>query len=190
MKIVEYYNSDIVFEDLIRTIENTSKNNIKPNGNKLLELGKLNAPVISWFQECINEFTSQMYLDEIKLEITECWATKTEKFSNHKSHTHPNSIISGIFYITDHENSKTIFYEENPWNWCNSVFSQVVKEPELKTEVQPKRGKLILFPSNLKHSTSIHYYDSPRYTLSFNTFFNCNFGDFTFKINLKQDHYK
>ena len=190
MKFVEYYNTEIVVEDLIHIIENTSKNNIKPNGNKLLELEKLNNPVISWLQECVDEFVLEMYAPDIKLQITECWATKTVKFSNHKSHTHPNSIISGIFYLTDHKNSKTIFFEENPWNWCNSVFSNLTKQVELKTEIVPVVGKLILFPSNIKHSTSIHYYDTPRYTLSFNTFLTCNFGDFTYQLNLKPNHYK
>lgn len=182
MEFVEYYNRNIDVNRLINHIETTDKKNIKPNGNKLFKFDDFDITTLNWFQECVTDLCKTEYKD-INLKITECWGTKTEKFSNHKIHTHPNSIVSGIFYLTDHINSKTIFYEDNPWNWCNSVFTTLTHLETRKTEISSEVGKLILFPSNIKHGTSLHYYDTPRYTISFNTFFSSSFGDFTYQFN-------
>ena len=83
---------------------------------------------------------------------------------------HPNSIISGVFYIdADLENDKIFFYKEsykqisiptnnhNTWN-SPSWFIPV------------KTGNLVLFPSSLSHMVETKHGENTRCSLAFNVF--------------------
>ena len=122
-----------------------------------------------WFDECISDLSSEQYIPDIKLVVTECWGTHTQKFQKHHLHSHPNSIISGIFYL-DNSGGTTDFYLSNAWAKIDEVFS-ISKTKLIKTSIKPEAGKLILFPSHVKHETSLNKTFQTRNTLAFNTFF-------------------
>jgi hypothetical protein len=89
---------------------------------------------------------------------------------SHHGHTHPNSFISGVFYLS-HSNPEdggnTLFYKEQPSLWRKNIFSHRQGE---WFRIRPEAGKLILFPSMLYHSVEPHNSESPRYSIAFNTF--------------------
>ena len=55
--------------------------------------------ITSFFKECIDDFTKNIYQSEQRLVITQCWGNKNPKGSKHHEHVHPNSIVSGVFYL-------------------------------------------------------------------------------------------
>jgi len=128
--------------------------------------------LILWFEKCINEAKKDIGLNsEMQLPITICWANKTTKLQAHHEHTHPNSFLSGVFYLTSHNDSPTVFTFPNYWT---KDFPTIDFEKSKKTnsfQVLPKKSTLILFPSYVKHSVQGHRDKETRYSISFNTFF-------------------
>ena len=126
--------------------------------------------ITSFFKECIDDFTKNIYQSEQRLTITQCWGNKNPKGSKHHEHVHPNSIVSGVFYLRQDpklppikffkSNVQAINLDPKEYNYLNS-------ESFLLPCVS---GELILFPSNLKHSVPTNRGDEERISLSFNTF--------------------
>jgi uncharacterized protein (TIGR02466 family) len=107
---------------------------------------------------------------DVSLYLTQSWANYTEQGQHHHKHSHPNSIVSGVFYPqADHAVDKIFFYKEtydrikihpsefNPFN-SDSWWFEV------------GAGDLILFPSNLTHMVETKRDDNTRISIAFNTF--------------------
>ena len=109
--------------------------------------------------------------------ITQSWLNYTETNQYHHKHQHPNSLISGVFYINCNEKFdkikffndkyqtiKTEIKEWNLWNaesWWFSV----------------KTGDVILFPSSLTHMVETKQGDNTRISLAFNVFIKGTVGN-------------
>jgi uncharacterized protein (TIGR02466 family) len=111
--------------------------------------------------------------EELDFYITQSWLNITKPGEYHHLHSHANSIISGVFYISTEEDDKITFedpnvkvtglikFEQKEFNLFNSTtwfFPSVTNE-------------LILFPSWLSHQVEINEKaTTDRISLSFNTF--------------------
>ena len=126
--------------------------------------------IVSFFKECINDYCNIIINSEQRLVITQLWGNKNPKGSKHHEHVHPNSIISGVFYLRQDPKLPPI---------------QFVKSNQDAMKLDPKKynlynaetfllpcvaGELILFPSSLRHSVPINLGEEERISLSFNTF--------------------
>jgi uncharacterized protein (TIGR02466 family) len=109
--------------------------------------------------------------------ITQSWLNYTETNQYHHKHQHPNSLVSGVFYINCHEEYdkikffndtyKSIRLEIKDWNIWNSEtwwFSV-------------KTGDIILFPSSLTHMVETKQGDNTRISLAFNVFIKGTVGN-------------
>ena len=109
--------------------------------------------------------------------ITQSWLNYTETNQYHHRHEHPNSLVSGVFYINchkEHDNIKffkseykNIKLEIKDWNLYNSEtwwFSV-------------KTGDVILFPSSLTHMVETKQGDNTRISLAFNVFIKGTVGN-------------
>jgi len=107
---------------------------------------------------------------KVNLKITQSWTNYTEKNQYHHKHAHPNSFVSGVFYIqADKTKDKIYFYRDSyqqikfpPQEW--NVWNSESWWFEVGT------GNLILFPSSLTHMVETVQHDQTRISLSFNTF--------------------
>ena len=107
------------------------------------------------------------------LRITQSWINIILD-GHHHVHRHPNSLVSGVFYVNVSEHDSINF--ENP----NSLFfGQLYVTPDsqnkynsLTYEHEVEAGDLILFPSWLTHCVTRDFKDFkyPRCSISFNTF--------------------
>lgn len=132
-----------------------------------------NDDLLQWFDKCIEQVRSEQYPSVEKLVVTACWANKTVKLHQHHEHIHPNSLISGIFYLTSHDSGETVFLNTDKWQDFNNSFISVLDPLPTRcfTKIKPKAGMLILFPSNLRHRTSVlKKSEENRFSISFNTF--------------------
>ena len=130
-----------------------------------------------WIKECLMEVKNELNFKCTRLEITQSWANTSQKGQSMWSHTHPNSFVSGILYLTN-SNASTIFSMDSIWT---NYYQNTSHTLQLKTtdhddllvthKQQTVQGDLIIFPSNLVHmvdDNDIDDYD--RYTISFNSF--------------------
>ena len=138
--------------------------------------------IYDWFHQCLEEVRLKFELECDKIKISSSGGNRTGGHSIHGAHSHPNSFISGIFYLTD-SSAKTVFFCNNHWTGDNdplkpSNLSNIVQmmfpgsEHNIIQHFQPSiAGNLILFPSSLIHAVTQTEHDAEnRYTMSFNSF--------------------
>lgn len=69
----------------------------------------------NYFQQCINEYAYDYYKIDKKTEfyITQSWINFNEKGTQHHTHRHSNSVISGVFYVDGDEDCPIIFSRDD-----------------------------------------------------------------------------
>ena len=113
---------------------------------------------------------------DLEFYITQSWLNYTKLGGSHGMHTHQNSWISGVFYLSAPEGNGICFYDpnmrikrilkidsslENPSQWQGE-----------KLTVPLKTNQLVLFPSWLGHAVDPNpEQTTTRLSLAFNVFF-------------------
>jgi uncharacterized protein (TIGR02466 family) len=150
----------------------TSNNNYILNEKPFANIKKeLDLRIQDYFDKVISP------ANNIKPYITQSWLNYTETNQYHHKHAHPNSLVSGVFYINCHEehdkikffndNYKTIKLEVKNWNIWNSE----------SWWFSVKTGDVILFPSSLTHMVETKQGDNTRISLAFNVFIKGTVGN-------------
>ena len=108
--------------------------------------------------------------DAITPYITQSWLNYTETNQYHHKHEHPNSLVSGVFYINCHEEHDTIKFFNDKYE----TIKLEVKEWNLWNSrswwFSVKTGDIILFPSSLTHMVETKQGNNTRISLAFNVF--------------------
>jgi uncharacterized protein (TIGR02466 family) len=155
-----------------------NEGNITTNNNYILNekpfaniKKKLDLKVQDYFDKVISP------ANKITPYITQSWLNYTEKNQYHHKHQHPNSLVSGVFYINCHkehdkikffnQSYKTLKLEIKDWNLWNSE----------SWWFSVKTGDVILFPSSLTHMVETKEGDNTRISLAFNVFIKGTVGD-------------
>ena len=119
--------------------------------------------LVDYFKKIISPST------EVDIQITQSWLNSCEPNEFHHKHNHPNSFLSGVFYISTNENDCIIFdkdvdnaivfsvKEYNNWN-CNTWWLPAIE------------GRLYIFPSSVQHFVEPVVGSKTRISLSFNSF--------------------
>ena len=149
--------------------EQKANANFKSQDTYLLEIEELKK-LKDFFYESLNKFTKNVFRSEQRLVVTQCWANKNPPGSKHHEHVHPNSILSGVFYLIQ---DKTL----PPIQFSKTVQCAMKLDPKKYNNLNSEtfllpctNGELILFPSSLKHSVPINNGKEARLSISFNTF--------------------
>lgn len=142
----------------------TSRDNNILNNSTLTKLR-------SWIEDQLQEFFLSVFnpKSSVSLKITQSWVNYSTPGQFHHKHAHPNSFISGVFYIQTNPQDKIFFSREEyqqikilPKNWniwnSDSWWYEAIQ------------GRLILFPSSLTHMVPRVEGNETRISLSFNTF--------------------
>tara|TARA_R100001224_G_scaffold51756_1_gene30126 strand:+ start:7241 stop:7867 length:627 start_codon:yes stop_codon:yes gene_type:complete len=107
--------------------------------------------------------------------ITTSWMNVNKPGKNHHPHTHPNSILSGVVYVSENpQHHTTVFlntakpmeFSYTEYNWFNSS----------AITLKAKYLGCIIFPSTLNHLAETNTTKDIRKSLTFNTFINGTFG--------------
>jgi len=168
LKFVEKNKKDIYKNDGNVTSNNNYILNEKPFLNIKKELDLI---VKDYFEKVISS------TDAVTPYITQSWLNYTETNQYHHKHKHPNSLVSGVFYINCHkeldkikffrdDDYKMIKPETKDWNLWNS-----------ETWWFPvKTGDIIMFPSSLTHMVETKEGNNTRISLAFNVFIKGTIG--------------
>ncbi|HBX99336.1 MAG TPA: hypothetical protein DEG93_03145 [Gammaproteobacteria bacterium] len=123
--------------------------------------------------------------NNVALQITQSWLTLSRKGESHHSHTHPNSVVSGVLYVNVAGNDGINFYRNEENLWFELEPSETNYYNSYKIHVATKIGDLVLFPSSVKHGVNKVTEDIRRVSLSFNTFFSGEMGNPEFSNALR-----
>jgi uncharacterized protein (TIGR02466 family) len=123
--------------------------------------------------------------DDVDVYITQSWVNVTEPGNYHHKHSHPNSFISGVYYVhSENEFDKITFYkggyefialEHTKWNAYNSK----------SWWYSVSTGDVILFPSSLMHEVPPTTNSANRISLAFNVFLKGRLGGYDELTELK-----
>jgi uncharacterized protein (TIGR02466 family) len=116
--------------------------------------------------------------------INNMWGQIGKTDNTHSVHTHPNSYFSGIIYIKASPMAGiTSFHRSHVWgiepefNFRNELNSG-------SWSVIPEKGKMVIFPSWLKHAVQHGFeYNTDRVTLAFTVMPVANIKERTIKYN-------
>jgi uncharacterized protein (TIGR02466 family) len=174
----ELTNKELSFIDKIKLDVFKNEGNTTSNDNYILNnkaFKDLKDELVLRVQDYFDKVISPA--NNITPYITQSWLNYTETNQYHHKHAHPNSLVSGVFYINcNKEHDKIKFFNENykpikletkDWNLWNSE----------SWWFPVKTGDVILFPSSLTHMVETKQGDNTRISLAFNVFIKGTVGD-------------
>ena len=160
---------EIKYVDSLPYKEQKANANFKSADSYLLEIEQLKN-LKNFFYESLNKYTKNISQSEQRLVITQCWANKNPPGSKHHEHVHPNSMLSGVFYLRQ---DKTL----PPIQFQKTIQAAMKLDPKKYNNLNSETfllpctaGELLLFPSDLKHSVPLNLGKEARLSMSFNTF--------------------
>jgi uncharacterized protein (TIGR02466 family) len=174
----KFTKQELSFIDKNKLNCNKNEGNITSNNNYILNekefknlKQELDLRVKDYFDKIISP------ANNITPYITQSWLNYTEKNQYHHKHAHPNSLVSGVFYINCddkfdkikffNDTYKTIKPEVKEWNIWNSE----------SWWFSVKTGDIILFPSLLTHMVESKQGTNTRISLAFNVFIKGTVGN-------------
>jgi uncharacterized protein (TIGR02466 family) len=140
-----------------------------------------------WIQDQLDQYTVNVMGISTRLILLQSWCLKTEeKPQILYTHRHPNSIISGAYYVNASEDAQGLTFFNNriepmvegPYIWWEKDLD-ISDKPWLfdKATFPAKTNNMILFPSHVKHGVEGYDKKEMRCVLSFNTWFADGIGD-------------
>ena len=117
--------------------------------------------------------------EEFDFYITQSWLNITKPGGYHHNHSHQNSIVSGVFYISTEEDDKITFSDPNIKLKELITFKQKEYNPFNSSSwfFPSMTNDLVLFPSWLDHEVKINEKaTTDRISISFNTFVRGSIG--------------
>jgi len=145
--------------------------NVTSNNTTILKAKEL-TKLRDFIETSVSDYFTTVYnpKHKVNLKITQSWTNYTEHGQYHHKHAHPNSFVSGVFYVQANKDKDRIyFYRDSyeqikfpPENW--NAWNSESWWFEVET------CGLVLFPSGLTHMVQTVESDETRISLAFNTF--------------------
>lgn len=105
------------------------------------------------------------------LRLNSIWVNIMPKGMLHTAHIHPQSVISGTFYVDVPPGASALKFEDPRLGlFMNSpsVSLNAKKTNRRFFSIEPKAGELVLFESWLRHEVPMNQSQKPRLSVSFN----------------------
>lgn len=175
----KFSNKELKFFDQQKNYCVKNKGNINTIDNYILNRPELKK-IKKYIQDCCDDYLKKIICPktDLKLYITQSWLNYTEENQFHHQHEHPNSVVSGVFYINaDKENDTIKFFTLKRY----AQISPIIKEYNIWNSTSwwfpVETGKLIIFPSSTTHQVDIKKGNNTRISLAFNTFYKGIIGE-------------
>lgn len=104
------------------------------------------------------------------LVITNCWANISRRGASHHHNTHPNNLLSGVYYVRVPENAARIVFED-PRPQAHIMIPAYKCYTQQNAAQHPfdvAEGQMLVFPSWLSHSVEEHESEEERTSIAFN----------------------
>ena len=133
----------------------------------------------------VNTYFQEVYEpvnEDLKLYITQSWLNFTTEGGHHHSHSHGNSIVSGVFYFrADKEIDQIVFVRRQNLDYLNTFDLAIEKKQtnDFNAEfwgVNVDTNMLVMFPSTVTHQVNTTTNTNVRISLAFNTFIRGTLG--------------
>ena len=135
-------------------------------------------PLVERIHGCVAEVIAFLRWDTAKVtpRLINCWAIANDKYSSNVVHNHPQSTLSGVYYVQAPENSGDLFFRdprEQP-GLVDPPFTERTSWTFPTVIYKPQVGRLLIFPGWLLHGVEPNLSDETRVCVSFNVGFRWN----------------
>ncbi len=157
---------------ILTTDYGANTGNSKSRCDEILKEPRMSA-INTFVQRQIKTYTKSLLKleDSVELYVTQSWLNKTEPQQFHPQHSHPNSILSGVLFLSEDGDHPPIrFHRSSPLFPLELKYSELNDFNASCRWFEPVYGQLLLFPSSLLHDVTQNQANSSRISLSFNTF--------------------
>ena len=161
-----------VILDMSKTDEGVKKTNMHGWHSKNINNSQKEfEPLIKELYNMQNEIYQEEWLDR-KPVLGNIWANLNPSGGYNRPHIHPNSSFSGVYYIKAPPNCGKITFND-PRPGIQTTMPARIKGQPLKhlwreVHLEPKVGRIIMFPSWLWHSVEPNKSNDIRISVSFN----------------------
>ncbi len=102
--------------------------------------------------------------------VTNCWVNVNYQGYAHHRHSHPNNLLSGVYYVKIPPGSgKIVFEDPRPQaGVLVPAFSEITPQNSAKHSFEVAEGRLLFFPSWLQHSVEAQTAEEERISIAFN----------------------
>jgi len=114
-------------------------------------------------------------LEQYPMIITGCWANINPTGSYHPTHNHPNNYLSGVYYVAMPDVGCNLVLQD-PRPGILMPGSQLGRITANVAIAEVKPGRMVFFPSWLRHSVPANEGHSERVSIAFNLMF-ANFAE-------------
>jgi uncharacterized protein (TIGR02466 family) len=116
-----------------------------------------------------------LQVEQFPMMITGCWANINPPGTYHPTHNHPNNYLSGVYYVASPvTGSQILFQDPRPvMIMPRSKLSRVTANAAV---TQTPAGRMVLFPSWLRHHVPSNDGTTERISIAFNLMFT-NFAE-------------
>jgi uncharacterized protein (TIGR02466 family) len=124
-------------------------------------------------EECVTEYTQEIWEAKIDPFITQSWLNWTKPGEYHHKHNHANSLYSGVLYIDVEDDRDRISFYQSGYQQLKPEYKKWNQWNSNSWWFPIKNGQVILFPSSLVHSVDNvpdGLTGKTRVSLAFNTF--------------------
>ncbi len=126
---------------------------------------------------CVHHSTAKV-LEFLKtgyreFEVTACWATINAPGRGQGVHAHPNSYLSGVYYVQTQSGADSINFHDPriQTGIIRPPVTELVAANADQAVIKVIDGTMLLFPSWLQHSVDPNTSDRERVSVSFNLMF-------------------
>ena len=142
-------------------------------------------PLNDFFMFHFREFaTNIMRWNYEELQFAQSWLTYKKPGQFHKAHTHPNTLLAGVFYYDTQENDAALCFSKETRAYNRSYLEPSLlpdyqEYPYSQEEIyfQPKQNNFIIFPSYLTHGVPPNNTNKIRKALGVNALTKGKLGD-------------
>ena len=141
------------------------------DNNYVLKLEELKN-IKNFIQQNIDTYKTQVLKarSDIEIYITQSWVNYSVPGNFHHRHDHPNSYLSGIFYVNT-ANTHTTFEQVNRvFNLELAPYSEHNIFNSGSWKLKQNNNNVIIFPSTLLHKVEENNSTEKRITIAFNTY--------------------
>jgi len=184
VELMNLFPTPVAFFDLPRPITTTENNYIQEletrtnmgnttSVNNYVLSNKSLQELKQFFTNCLEEYITNIYSPSspLNVRITQSWVNYTSPGQYHHKHQHPNSFISGVFYVKTNSASDRIYFYKDLYQQLKIIPKEYNVYNSESWWFEATQYRLMLFPSSLTHMVpTVSENSATRISISFNTF--------------------
>ncbi len=117
-----------------------------------------------------------LQVEQYPMMITGCWANINPPGSYHPFHDHPNNYLSGVYYVAVPDAGPHLIFQDPRPILIKPATATLNRVTANAAVADPQPGRMVIFPSWLKHRVPSNEGTTERISIAFNLMFK-NFAE-------------